>query len=605
MRNYVIFLKKEFIEAFKTYKLLVMGAAFLILGLMGPLTAKFTPEIIKWAMETDPSMAGMDLGALLSEPVAWDSWVQFYGNVGLMGFVALIIVFSGMLSSEISKGTLTIILTKGLSRTTVILAKLTSSVVIWTGSFLLAFLTSWGYTIYLFPDGKIHNLAFAMFCMWFYGVFLLAVTAFAATVTKRNYVCMIIVGALAVVLNIMNLIPYVVLYNPDTLTSGGVSLLSNDAAVSRFYPSLAITGIAIIALTSAAIISFNKKKNVKAVSIVAGFVAVGMAVTIFFGEEAPAKIKLSQHVITEKIIIGEGGEWELHGVLTLPKNASKDNKVPAVVLVHGSGVHDMDETIFGNKPFRDIAEYLSTNGIAVIRYNMRQLTHMNKMPHDAMLWDEKIEDAILATEMLKADERIDESKVYILGHSLGGLLAPRINEEGGDYAGIIMFAGSSRPLIDIVKQQNYDVIYAMDDGDEKEAMLLEMEMWDEFYGEFINLPDDVAKITEIPGWGITAYYFKDAFVTSAEEYIERIHIPFLVLQPEDDVQVLAEIDYVEFQKILAGRDNVTFKLYPGLNHLFLPSRGYDITEIMDEYKYRGKVDEQVLQDIVDWVKASK
>ena len=130
MRNYVIFLKKELFEAAKTFKLLIMCAVCLFVGMLSPLTARFTPEIIKWAMESDPAMAGMDLSALMTEPTAFDSWVQFYSNVGLMGFTALVIIFSGMLSSEM-RGTLKIMLSKGLSRRAVILAKLTSAVLIW------------------------------------------------------------------------------------------------------------------------------------------------------------------------------------------------------------------------------------------------------------------------------------------------------------------------------------------------------------------------------------------------------------------------------------------------------------------------------------------
>jgi ABC-2 type transport system permease protein len=146
-----------------------------------------------------------------------------------MGFIALVIVFSGMLSSELSRGTLTIVLSKGLSRTTVILSKLTSAVLIWTMSFSLSALTAWGYTAYMFED-SVPNLFFAMFCLWLFGVFLLAATALAAAFTTKGFVCMIVVGLFAIVLNLVNIIPAAGKYNPLALSGTSLLLLSDNAA---------------------------------------------------------------------------------------------------------------------------------------------------------------------------------------------------------------------------------------------------------------------------------------------------------------------------------------------------------------------------------------
>ncbi|MCL2286291.1 MAG: alpha/beta fold hydrolase [Firmicutes bacterium] len=157
-------------------------------------------------------------------------------------------------------------------------------------------------------------------------------------------------------------------------------------------------------------------------------------------------------IINERVVIGQGTEWELDGLLTLPIGAG--GTVPAVVLVHGSGPADMDATIFENRPFLEIAEYLAANGIAVIRYNKRTFTHgaemIRQLGGSLTVWAETIEDAILATEILRADPRIDENRVFILGHSLGGALAPRIHAYGGDFAGLILFAGSPRSLLEII-----------------------------------------------------------------------------------------------------------------------------------------------------------
>ncbi len=148
-------------------------------------------------------------------------------------------------------------------------------------------------------------------------------------------------------------------------------------------------------------------------------------------------------MISEKIIIGEGTAYPLNGLLTLPENM--DRRVPAVVFVHGSGSSNMDEKVGKLTPFKDLAEGLAKYGIASIRYDKRSYAHGFKMIRDKSkpitIKEETIEDAILATELLKKDPRIDAEKVFIIGHSMGGMLAPRIDAEGGDYKGLYKETG--------------------------------------------------------------------------------------------------------------------------------------------------------------------
>ena len=604
MKNYTIFLKKELFEALKTYKLLIMGAVFLFLGMSAPLTAMFMPEILRWALASDPATAGMDLGGLLAEPAAFDSWMQFFSSyIGQMGIFALVIVFSTMLSSEFSRGTLTIMLSKGLSRSSVILSKLTNAIIIWTACYALAALVAWGYTVYLFPGDNVPNLLLAIFCLWFFGVFLLALTMLMATLTKRGFACMLALGASAVVFLLLNISPQIAKYNPISLVDLTILLTSDTATPRHVLPVFFFALIGFLTFTALSIIVFNKsKKNMLTkIILVVGAAVVCMAVTVFFGEEMPRRISISRQIITENIKIGEGTQWELHGKLTLPRNA--DSKVPAVVLVHGSGPNDMDETIFDNKPFRDIAEYLSSNGIAVIRYNKRTLTHGISMSilRDLTVWEETIEDAILAAELVKADPRIDENKVFILGHSLGGMLAPRIHDMGGDFAGLILFAGSPRFLYEISTHQAGNVIDETKDEDERaELSRLRWEM-DEEMVRILLLPDDEVKETNFKHFGNMGYYWKDLYKNPIPDFLERVNVPILVMQPDDDVQVLTDVDFAMYRELLGNRPDVTFKLYPGLNHLFMPSTGRGISEIMDEYRIKSSVDKQVLRDIVEWV----
>jgi len=335
-----------------------------------------------------------------------------------------------------------------------------------------------------------------------------------------------------------------------------------------------------------------------------------MVFTLFFTVSCASSKSQSteRSFITEEVVIGKGTEYELAGLLSIPVGANSNRQYPAVVLVHGSGPLDVDSTIFANKPFRDIANYLASNGIAVIRYNKRTVTHGEKMIEEfggsLTVYEEIIEDAILATEILRDDPRIDKNRIFIIGHSLGATLVPRIHiESGGIYAGLILLAGSPRFLLDISYDQSIDIIEKTMEGAEKEAILaIFTENWDVHIAALVNLPDDVAKNTIIDD-NISAYYFKDLYVHPISEYIKRITVPFLVLQGSRDFQVYPDKDFALYKELLSGRSNVTFKLYEGLNHLFMPSIIGDITQFSEEYSVPSHVDAQVLADIVGWIKA--
>ena len=156
---------------------------------------------------------------------------------------------------------------------------------------------------------------------------------------------------------------------------------------------------------------------------------------------------------SEKIVVGAGTEYPLNGLMTLPSDLSKP--VPAVVMVHGSGASNMDEKVLKLTPFKDLAEGLARHGAASLRYDKRTFVHARRMIRNKHLTvkEETIEDALLAVQMLKRDPRIDHDRIYILGHSMGAMLAPRIDAEGADVKGLIMMAGTPYRLEEIVLRQ--------------------------------------------------------------------------------------------------------------------------------------------------------
>jgi dienelactone hydrolase len=304
----------------------------------------------------------------------------------------------------------------------------------------------------------------------------------------------------------------------------------------------------------------------------------------------------------EKVIIGKGTKYPLDGILSLPENLSK--KVPAVVLIQGSGPSDKDETIMANKPFRDVSEYLVSKGIAVLRYDKRTFVYGKQILKEAdyskiTVEQETIEDAILATAILKNDARIDANKVYILGHSMGGMLAPRIDAEGGNFAGIIILAGSPRNLTDIMLSQVEDLIGQLG----KLLRIIAVKQTAGIKKKFEAIPDmTVEQAQKTKSFGKTyAWYFKEMNEHPATGYLSVIKKPVLILQGEKDFQVSVEKDFNLYKQILSDKPNVTFKLYPGLNHLFMKSVYGTVKEYKKEYKIPSKVDTNVLLDMAQWI----
>ena len=302
----------------------------------------------------------------------------------------------------------------------------------------------------------------------------------------------------------------------------------------------------------------------------------------------------------EKVIVGEGTEYPLNGLLTLPPDVSKP--VPAVVMVHGSGPGNMDEKVGKLTPFKDLAEGLAAQGIASLRYDKRTFAHARKIlkAKDAIsVKEETIEDAILAVRLLKNDTRIDHDQIYILGHSMGAMLAPRIDAEGADVKGLIMMAGTPFRLEDIVLRQ----FKQAREGRSilKYVIALKSRTFSRQIDNLYVMSDDEAKKKKFAG-GITLYYFKEMGRKTAADYLLESSKPVLIMQGGKDFQVLAEEDFAAFRKLLAGRKNTIFKLYPELNHAFVNAIYDDITKVLKEYNVKRHIGENVFCDIAEFIR---
>ncbi len=302
---------------------------------------------------------------------------------------------------------------------------------------------------------------------------------------------------------------------------------------------------------------------------------------------------LPQNLEEVDVTVGEG-DFILNGKITKTKGAQS---AVAVVLVHGSGPQDMDETIFSTKPFRDIAWGLGVQGIDVLRYDKRTLVHGEKIdPTKFTVRQETIDDALLAADLLK---QRGYEKIVLLGHSLGGMMVPRINEaSNGAFAGAVILAGSTRTLTDIVIDQNNNNILLLS-LDQQGAAQKQIEDEKQKLLSINGLSEE--QLVKETVFGMPALYVKEMNSFDTYALAQKMDIPVLVLQGELDFQVFADKDYKLLQEAFAGNERAEFVLYSGLTHLFTKAP-ITQTNTVEDYKIKAEVEQKVIDDITVFVK---
>jgi dienelactone hydrolase len=310
--------------------------------------------------------------------------------------------------------------------------------------------------------------------------------------------------------------------------------------------------------------------------------------------QPPSYVK--SNAFTEVSITVGTGEWSLPGTLTMPKGAGP---FPVVVLVHGSGPLDRDETIGVNKPFRDLAGGLASRGIAVLRYEKRTKQYSSKIApiiKQMTVKEETIDDAVAAVARIRKTVGIDSQKVFVLGHNLGGMLLPRIATIDPKIAGLIIMAGATRPLEDVILEQTTYVCSLKEKPSSDEQKELELIKQKVAKVKDANLLA-AANEDDLP-FGIPAGYWLDLKKYNATETAKGLKQRMLILHPDRDYQVTSA-DFQGWRDALSSHSNVEFKRYPTLNHLFIEGTGKSTPA---EFIKPGHVAEFVINDIAAWVK---
>ena len=286
--------------------------------------------------------------------------------------------------------------------------------------------------------------------------------------------------------------------------------------------------------------------------------------------------------------------YPISGSLTLPEG---DGPFPAVILVHGSGPNDRNEQIGPNLPFMDLAEQLSAQGVAVLRYDKRTYLYGSELAAltDITVQDETIDDAVYAFEYLKTLDTINAEQIYIAGHSLGGYLIPRIAAQTPEAAGYILLAASARPLEDMMLEQTEYLLGLEKNLDDASKQKL-LKQTSDMVSAVKSLTPDTELTAEQLG-GVPASYWLDLKNYDPIAEIQQIDKSILILQGGRDYQV-TKTDYDLWLSAFHEYSDVHYRFYDNLNHLFMSGTGKSIP---DEYQQKGTVDTAVGTDIVNFV----
>jgi dienelactone hydrolase len=312
--------------------------------------------------------------------------------------------------------------------------------------------------------------------------------------------------------------------------------------------------------------------------------------------EPPAYV--NQDAFKEQEVQVGKGEWVLPGTLSIPVG---DGPFAAVLLVHGSGPNDRDETIGPNKPFRDLAWGLATQGFVVLRYDKRTKVYREKIldvVSNLTVKEEVIDDALDAVSLLRNIPEVNSQRIVVLGHSLGGYLLPCIGAADPGIAGLVVLAGLCRALEDTILDQ-FSYIYSLSGklsaDQQKELDKLKKQV------ALVKSPDLSLSTpaSELP-LDVSPAYWLDLRGYHPEQIAKSLRQPMLILQAEGDYQVTME-DFQIWKDALGGRSDVQFKSYAGLSHLFMTYEGGG-KSTPAVYNVAGHVVEEVIQDITEWIK---
>ncbi|RXR32993.1 alpha/beta fold hydrolase [Flavobacterium piscinae] len=325
--------------------------------------------------------------------------------------------------------------------------------------------------------------------------------------------------------------------------------------------------------------------------------------------------------IEEVSFINEKDNITLSGTFTTPKSEN----FPLAILISGSGQQDRNSEIFGHKPFWVIADYLTKNGIGVLRIDDRGIGKSGGNPSTSTTYDFAT-DIEAAVQYIKTKKGVNPKKIGLIGHSEGGMIAPIVASKDKNISFIVLLAAPGIPCDELLMEQTflmakvsgasdaeisksqktnrmiYDLVKSDKSNDE-----IKSELANVFYSQFKNDPSfanlsetDKNQMINQQIQSVTYPWIRSFLRFKPEEYLKKIKCPVLVLNGEKDLQVppQSNLEGIKTAFKNGGNKKTTIKQYPNLNHLFQECT----TGSTEEY---GEIEQtfspQVLSDIKDWI----
>ncbi len=354
-------------------------------------------------------------------------------------------------------------------------------------------------------------------------------------------------------------------------------------------------------------------------------------VTLLFSNESVAQNNRPQEpqepfeYIIEEVTFtnSKANNIKLAGTLTIPKNVKKP---PVAILISGSGPQNRNEELLGHKPFLVLSDYLTNNGIAVLRYDDRGIAESEGDFETATSFDFAT-DVEAAINYLKERKEFKKSEIGLIGHSEGGLIAPIVASRNKEVAFNILLAGTGVIGREVMESQAWEIGRKM--GATDEVLQFNKSITAKLY-DVINNETDIAKIESEAKKSLIKYkdslteekspyamYISDAAInqvagigknkwmytfirTNPQDYLSKVTCPVLALNGSKDLQVLPKLNLKGIESALkkANNNDVTITELEGLNHLFQTAE----TGLITEY---GTIEETfsptALVIIKDWI----
>jgi len=297
-----------------------------------------------------------------------------------------------------------------------------------------------------------------------------------------------------------------------------------------------------------------------------------------------------------EVTLGEA-PWQVGGTLTVPNGPGP---YPAVVLVQGlSQRPDRDRTFAATKGHRDLAWGLASRGIATLRYDKRTWTHALAFARqdEFTIDDEYVKDALAAVEALRQTPRIDPARVYVLGQSLGGFVAPRIAQQAPDLAGLIIASarsgGFQQSWIRSLEWNLRDI--RTKDPEDPSAPVVQLTI-ERSRAQVADVEALAAGETVAPDMSVRPSYHLDLAAYRPEEVAGNLRMPLLILNGDAD-GLLSPDDRTGWTEALAGHENVVFRLYAHHSHGLIDQQ----TLTGPDLRLQGYVGAEVIEDIAAWI----